>query len=98
RVRGNLLRVELRAAGLVESRIVLRASHDPAYQFPRELTYETGAKVTLEYDLHGDLREIHWPVAELPDGTPQVAVTRLDYDPRGLLVRQTSPAGRVRTF
>lgn len=98
RARGNLLRVELRAAGLVGSRIVLRASHDPAYQFPRELTYETGAKVTLEYDLHGDLREIHWPVAELPDGTPQAAVTRLDYDPRGLLVRQTSPAGRVRTF
>ena len=97
RARGNLLRVELRAAGLVESRIVLRATHDPAYQFPRELTYETGAKVTLEYDLHGDLREIHWPAAELPDGTPQAAVTRLDYDPRGLLVGQTSPAGRVRS-
>lgn len=99
RARGNLLRVELRAAGgLVESRIVLRASHDPAYQFPRALTYETGAKVTLDYDLNGDLREIHWPIAELPDGTPQAAVTRLDYDFRGLLVRQTSPAGRVRTF
>lgn len=98
RARSNLLRVELRAAGLIESRIVLRASHDPAYQFPRELTYETGAKVTLEYDLSGDLREIRWPVAELPDDTPQTAVTRLDYDFRGLLVRQTSPMGRVRTF
>lgn len=98
RARSNLLRVELRAAGLVESRIVLRASYDPAYQFPRELTYETGAKVTLEYDLSGDVREIHWPVAELPDGTPQAAVTRLEYDARGLLVRQTSPAGRVRSF
>lgn len=98
RARGDLLRVELRAAGLVQSRIVLRASYHPGYQFPREITYETGAKVHLKYDERGDVREVHWPDAELPDGTLQPAVTRFDYDPRGLLLRQTSPAGRVRSF
>lgn len=98
RARGNLLRVELRAAGLVQSRIILRASYHPGYQLPRQLTYETGAEVFLKYDERGDLREVHWPDAELPDGASQPAITRFDYDPRGLLLRQTSPAGRARSF
>ncbi len=106
RARANLLRVELRAGGLlpVPSRIILRASHEATFQQPRELTYETGVKVRLRYDLdlglgtRGELREVHWPDATLPDGTLQPAVTRYAYDERGQVVRQTSPAGRVQAF
>ncbi len=84
--------------------MVLRALHEPTYQQPRELTYETGVKVRLRYDLdlglgtRGELREVHWPDATLPDATLQPAVTRYQYDERGQVVRQTSPAGRAQTF
>ena len=106
RARANLLRVELRAGGLfpVASRVVLQALHEPTYQQPRELTYETGVKVHLRYDLdlglgtRGELREVHWPDATLPDDSHQPAVTRYSYDECGQVVRQTSPAGRVQTF
>jgi YD repeat-containing protein len=106
RARANLLRVELRAGGLlpVASRVVLRALHEPTYQQPRELTYEAGVKVRLRYDLdlglgtRGELREVHWPDASLPDATHQPAVTRYQYDERGQVIRQTSPAGRAQTF
>ena len=106
RARANLLRVELRAAGLlpVPSRVVLRVTYEPTFQQPRDLTHETGAKVRLRYDLdlalgtRGELREVHWPDATLPDGKHQAAVTRYEYDDRGQVIRQTSPAGRVEAY
>ena len=106
RARANLLRVELRAGGLfpVPSRVVLRATYEPTFQQPRDLTHETGAKVRLRYDLdlalgtRGELREVHWPDATLPDGKHQAAVTRYEYDDRGQVIRQTSPAGRVEAY
>ena len=107
RGRGNLLRLELRPGPTtpVPSRIVLRATYDVNHHFVRTVRHENGSEVRLRYDFdltpgaptnRGDLREIVWPDAALPDGTLQPAVTRLEWTPRGQLFAVVSPEGKRR--
>lgn len=94
RMRGKLLRRELRAAtGFpAPSRIVWRGLYDPSFQLLVEERSESGATTTYRYDFDltpgaatntGKLKQIHHPDATLPDGTIQPAVTRFEHNGKG---------------
>ncbi|GGY05055.1 RHS repeat-associated core domain-containing protein [Paludibacterium paludis] len=93
RMRGKLLRREVSAAAgfPAASRIVWRGEYEPDYGMLRRQTDEAGAETRYEYDFDiapgpgntGALRRVTHPVAILPDGTAQPAVTRYETGARG---------------
>jgi RHS repeat-associated protein len=103
RTRGLLLRHEVRArAGFpAASRIVWRGVYEPEFQLLRREVDETGEVTRYVYDFDvapgpgstGRLREIHRPVAHLPDGTPQAAVLRFESDASDRVTAVVSPTG-----
>lgn len=94
RMRGNLLKKELRSAtGFPSpSRIVWRGKYEPFYQLLIEERNELNAVTEYKYDFDlnpgsidntGKLLEIHNPDATLPDNTMQSSVLKYKYNDRG---------------
>ncbi len=105
RMRGNVLRIERRAATGVPlpSRIILRVDYEPGFGKVRRVRYEGGTEVVYVYDFdvapgpasNGKLVRIDWPDATLPDGTAQVSSTAFAYNARGQQTVVTKPEGSV---
>ncbi len=103
RMRGNLLRIERRAATGVPlpSRILMRLEYEPFLGKVRRVRYEGGARVDYTYDFDvapgpsatGKLVRVDWPDATLPDGSVQASSTRFAYGPRGQQVEMIRPEG-----
>jgi RHS repeat-associated protein len=94
RMRGKLLRRELRAAvGFpAPSRIVWRGAYEPIYQLLVEERTESNEVTAYRYDFDltpgapansGKLKEIQLPETTLPDGTVQQAITRFEHNAKG---------------
>jgi RHS repeat-associated protein len=103
RMRGNLLKVEMRPPATVPimGRVVFQADYDPEFQLPRQVLTENGALTHFFYDFdvapnpgnQGDLVRIEWPDATLPDGSIQQSVTTFETNSRGQVKAIVSPEG-----
>lgn len=103
-MRGNLLRKELSAATgyPAPSRIIWRASYEPAYQLITEERNEQGASTRYRYDFDlapgapgntGKLREVIHPDATLPDGTMQGSSSGFEHNAKGQVTARIGPDG-----
>jgi YD repeat-containing protein len=107
RMRGKMLKREVTSASgfPAPSRILWTGTYEPTFQLLVEEKGERGdvTKYRFDFDLSpgnpansGCLRETIHPVATLPDGTKQQAVTGYEWNTKGQLTARVCPDG-VRT-
>jgi RHS repeat-associated protein len=96
---GNLLKIVKLNTNRSNPRTIVEFSYDNAFQKVKSIKDESGSTTSFDYDSKGNLVEIIYPDATMPDGSVQSNCKAvLKYDNVGQLIDERSPEGRRKTY